>query len=114
VPSWPANVPDVAGTFVTVHCPFAISRIIGDTPVPNAIQVAMGENARMHCTNQKFSYSINWAGIPDAKLWTNCAATIASEEKFGIGFATIGTTGMNTKLIYSGVVVYEVEFRGAR
>jgi hypothetical protein len=99
------------GTF----CPnLAIGDYLG-TAVPATLQqVLSDENTVLRNGNHVFTHAITWARNPNAKLWNPTSAALPAANNYAICLASLNAIGQNSLAMFSIVIEWDVEFRGAQ
>jgi hypothetical protein len=90
--------------------------VVGRYPVGSGgattLAILAEDGSAVHAGWDVFSHIVTWESNPDAKLWTNCNASIPSLSLFGVQFQ--GTMPVpatyNTITTHDIVLEYDVEF----
>jgi len=92
--------------------------VVGKYPIGSGgatvLAILAEDGSEFYAGWEKFSKIATWESNPDAKLWTNCNASIPSLSLFGVQFqgTMVVPATYNTIATHDIVLEYDVEFRG--
>jgi hypothetical protein len=100
---------------VGIFCPnLAIGDYLGTSAPTTFQQVLSDENTVLRNANHVFTHAITWARNPNAKLWNPTSAALPAANSYAICLASMNSIGADTFAMFSVVIEWDVEFRGAQ
>jgi hypothetical protein len=100
---------------VGIFCPnLAIGDYLGTSAPASFTQVLSDENTVLRNGNHVFTHAITWARNPNAKLWNPTSAALPAANNYAICLASLNNLGADTFTLFSVVIEWDVEFRGAQ
>jgi hypothetical protein len=100
---------------VSAYCPnLAIGDYLGSAVPATLQQVLSDENTVLRNGNHVFTHSITWARNPNAKLWNPTSAALPTANSYAVCLASLNNIGFDSTALFSVVIEWDVEFRGAQ
>jgi hypothetical protein len=92
----------------------AIGDYIGSAVPTTFGQVLADENTVLRNGDRVITHAITWARNPNAKLWNPTSAALPTANNYAIVLASLNVLGVPSTVLFSVVIEWDVEFRGAQ